>query len=205
MKCKKCRRQLKRSTKYCPVCGTKVKCRFWKKLFMSVLLFFGGIGLVMWGIQKSKKTSEIISKVYNMNEAIEHAKSMGEELGYENAFSELTEKSTANIDGDHYYRMQQNYKGIPVYGRDAIYVTNEEDNVMIITGNPKDIDTKMSLSPSATQEQIYNSIIEYAEKNLEAKDWANLNFERLREEDLCIYDFSVDRESHLAYKIVKNG
>lgn len=205
MKCKKCRRQLKRSTKYCPVCGTKVKCRFWKKLFMSVLLFFGGIGLVMWGIQKSKKTSEIISKVYNMNEAIEHAKSMGEEWGYENAFSELTEKSTANIDGDHYYRMQQNYKGIPVYGRDAIYVTNEEDNVMIITGNPKDIDTKMSLSPSATQEQIYNSIIEYAEKNLEAKDWANLNFERLREEDLCIYDFSVDRESHLAYKIVKNG
>ena len=65
MKCKKCRRQLKRSTKYCPVCGTKVKCRFWKKLFMSVLLFFGGIGLVMWGIQKSKKTSEIISKVGN--------------------------------------------------------------------------------------------------------------------------------------------
>lgn len=176
-------------------------------LIIAVVIF----GTKKYGfIDKFMKTEsdsilKNVPKIKNADEAISYAKRSGEAAGYKNAFSELTEKNTSSIDGDHYYRMQQNYKGIPVYGRDAIYVTDKENNVIIITGNAQDIEGDVQLSPAVTEEEVCNSIVEYVKNNLTTEDWEGVSIEKLQKEDLCIYDFSEDGKSRLAYQIWKNG
>lgn len=214
MKCRKCKRKLRKSADFCPACGTRVKRHRLLKIIILFALLLIGVGLfavkkygLIDKIMKSEVDSALndVPKIKNIEEAISYAKKVGEEVGYKNAFSELTEKNTSSVDGDHYYRMQQNYNGIPVYGRDAIYVTDKENNVIIITGNAQDIEGDVQVSPSVTVEEVCNSITEYAKNNLTTEEWEEVNIEELHKEDLCIYDFSEDEKSHLAYRIWENG
>ena len=47
------------------------------------------------------------------------------ELGYENALNELQGFYTTTVDGETYYRLQQTYQGIPVYGRYVVVVADD--------------------------------------------------------------------------------
>lgn len=132
MRCSKCKNKLQKNAKFCPVCGTKVKKRRMKKflIFFSILIVvISGIGIAGWKMGAldsflSPDKESVMSRTYkikNSRQAIAHAKKFGEAYGYKNAFSELTEKDISVVDGDSYYRLQQNYKGIPVYNAEADY------------------------------------------------------------------------------------
>lgn len=144
-------------------------------------------------------------KIKNSRQAIAHAKKFGEAYGYKNAFSELTEKDISVVDGDSYYRLQQNYKGIPVYKRTVVYATNEKNEVTDITGNAEDVDQTIDLTPTVTQEQVEESIRSYVKEMLNTDDDDSLAIDDLKNDDLCIYNFTEDGQTYLAYWIMING
>lgn len=78
-------------------------------------------------------------------DAIAQLADTAEDYGYKNALSELTEQSTTEIDGDYYYRLQQNYQGIPVYGRTVVCATDGDGNVTSITGNTIDVGEELRI------------------------------------------------------------
>ena len=134
--------------------------------------------------------------------AAETLESVAEELGYENAYAELTPQTESTIGGDTYNRMQQNYKGIPVYGRSVIYVTEESGEISLVTGNALDVDDSIDLTPSVTEEQVAESIASYAVSSLGAEpaDVEDLEIGELRQEDLCIYNLFGTKDT-LAYTL----
>lgn len=147
--------------------------------------------------------NEKMPVIKTADEVVKYAQKTGKEYGYENAFLELSEKSTIEFEDHHYYRMQQNYKGIPVYGRDVIYVTDEENNVTNITGNPKDVSEEFDTKPSITSRDVEQSIQEYVKKTFSYE--VDFETEEINEDDLRIYDFAEDGETHLTYYVCMNG
>ena len=77
------------------------------------------VGLLLWKKNKNESDGEgpISAPVRNTEEAISAVEELGKKVGYANALAELTEKNSNEVEGDVYYRLQQNYQGIPVYGR----------------------------------------------------------------------------------------
>ena len=99
--------------------------------------------------------------VRSSGEAIEFLKSKGEGLGYENALSELTEIHSVTVSGDSYYRLQQNYRGIPVYGRTVVYAADENGSQLLVTQNIQDIPSGLDLNPTARLEDMQYALLEY--------------------------------------------
>lgn len=209
MKCPKCKKPLREGAKFCPACGARVKKHKGHRIAAVVLVILLLVGAVAGGLaigffaEKHFSSSKSAPKISNVEDAIAHAKKLGEEYGYENAMSEMTEKVTTEIDGDCYYRLQQNYQGIPVYGRNVIYVASEAGTVVSVTGNPSDIEIEGNLSPSITREQALDSIMAYQEEALGFDDSFKTEIEALSEYDLNIY--SSDDVSCLVYRICVNG
>lgn len=138
-------------------------------------------------------------------EAIELLKKCSEEYGYENAWSELTEKSTMVVDGDSYYRLQQNYQGIPVYGRTVVFAVDENGYALSLTGNTADVDEGLDLIPTVTKEQLEASIRAYFSKEMGAESAEYLEIGELSEAELCIYHADNRQRSYLAYKLNAGG
>ena len=128
-----------------------------------------------------KKRTQLLNEkpmvVIDADDAIKQLANAEENYGYENALSELTEKSTNTIDGDNYYRLQQNYKGIPVYGRTVVCSTDEDGNVTSFTGNVQDITTEINLTPTITTEQARQSIQTYSTEILKLQNSESITIE----------------------------
>lgn len=214
MKCPRCKKQLRKGAKFCPACGTRIE----KKRgipFTSILLVIAmllSIVAVGWGsgiliakyfggnfknLFSGKKNVEI----HNVEEAIAHARDLGEKYGYENALSELTEKVTTTIDGDTYYRLQQNYQGIPVYGRSVVYTTDPNSNCISITANVIDVENDTPLIPTVTIEQIEDSIRAHLSEEFSYEITETIEIKQLGRENLCIYNMGAPYKADLAYCI----
>lgn len=216
MKCPKCKKKLRRGTEFCPSCGARIEkkrgIRFLPILLVLLLLLstvvLGWSGSILFakyfhinfkGLFSGKETIEI----HNVEEAIEHARELGEEYGYDNAMSELTEKVVTTIDGDNYYRLQQNYQGLPVYGRTIIYATNENGMLASITGNVSDITNDVDIVPSITFKQAVSAVNAYFYNNYGIDDICRNIPVNTNEGKLCVYNMAG--ESLLAYSISAGG
>ena len=115
---------------------------------------------------ENKDTKEEANGIQNAEEAQAWLVEQKEELGLENALSELKETSTAEVSGDHYYRFEQNYEGIPVYGRAIVVAVDQDGNVASVTGNATDVAEDLNLTPSITKEQAVENIQQYASETL---------------------------------------
>ncbi len=104
---------------------------------------------------------------HTANDACRELKKLSAQFGYDNALSELTEQNTVYMDGDSFYRLQQNYKGIPVYGRSIICVSDETGKVQAVSGNVVDITGITKPDVKATQKQIEEAISDYFSDILE--------------------------------------
>lgn len=139
-------------------------------------------------------------KVKNAEQAISVLKDLGEEWGYENAFSELTENNMTTIDGDNYYRLQQNYEGIPIYGKTVVCSTDRNGNTLSVTGNVADIKTHINLAVTITKDQIVESIQNSSDKLSLSENDIREFLSDLNADDLCIY-VEENGTEHLAYVI----
>lgn len=212
MKCSKCKTKLKKNMRYCPVCGTKAvrRSKRWISVLLVISLFVGtafggwaiGTALAKRTLGSSDKLDNV--KINSAEDAIAFSKEFGRELGYENALSELTEKVTTTVDGDCYYRLQQNYQGIPVYGKNVVYYTDGNGNVHSVTGNVVDVIQTIDVNPTITQSQLTDSIKKYVEENLEIDSIDGLIPDELKS-NLCIVITPESGTSYLAYEVQIRG
>lgn len=210
MRCPKCRKELREGAKFCPSCGTRVsnhKRNRGFRLFIIIILILSailggtGIGILAARIVGSSNSAP---EIHNAEEAIAYAAELGADLGYKNAMSELSEKVTTEFDGDCYYRLQQNYQGIPVYGRSVIFVADENGQQISVTGNPLDVDEKLTIIPSVTPDEIEKQVDNYANTDLYRAGGVFTEISTPSEEDLCIYIDEKTGKSHLAYHVLVN-
>lgn len=146
-----------------------------------------------------EKTKEKSKRIQNAEEAQEWLGEQKEELGLKNALSELKETVTTEVSGDCYYRFEQNYQGIPVYGRTIVVAVDQDGKVASVTGNATDVAEDLNLTPSITEEQAVKSIRQYASETLGIEEVANLDEVALNQENLCVYN--MNDTMTLAYQI----
>lgn len=217
MKCPKCKKQLRKGAKFCPACGARIEkkrgIRFTSILLVIVLLLsivaIGWSGGILFAKHFGGKLRNLFSgkenvEIHNVEEAIAHARDLGEVYGYENALSELTEKVTTTIDGDNYYRLQQNYQGIPVYGRTVVYTTDEEGGVLSLSGNASDVVINDSLTPTVSESQCFKVVESHYFSMLGKENAEETDFSSYGEAELCIYSLD-EKNCCLAYRIKING
>lgn len=118
-----------------------------------------------------------------------------QKYGYSNALSELTELSDTQLEDAGFLRLQQNYRGIPVYGRTVVYVTDERGNALTMTGNILDVDETLNLTPSLSPADAMALLASQREGVVP----------EIGEDDLCIYNLGDDGVSHLAYQVNWGG
>lgn len=207
-RCPKCGSRIRTDSAYCENCGvrlfsgkflkqTKRKSNknLWIPAALVAVCVLGSLIVLFKPFQKEKKQVTVA----NAEEAINQLKEMGQEYGLKNGLSELTEKYTTKIDGDSYYRLQQNYQGIPVYGRTAVCATDASGQVTSVTGNITDVAEDICMTPTASKDQIVESIQMYLTNNLGVKNADSLEISEPSNENICIYNLGNQKESYLAY------
>lgn len=116
-----------------------------------------------------KDPSETVDPI-TAEQAITQLKEQAESLGFDNALSELEEKSTTQIGSDSYIRLQQQYNGIPVYGKTVVCVANEKGELTSVSGNVVDINPDINLDPTVTMDIVESKIRTYASDTLGRED-----------------------------------
>lgn len=122
---------------------------------------------------------------------------VGDSLGVVDAEKELKASEVRTVGQDKYYRLQQLYSGIPVYGKTIVvsadgvgYATALTSNFEIITGN-------LDLEPTITFDQLKNSIMPYF-------DTIDLEVANFDNNGLILY-VSEPNKFVLAYNLIING
>ncbi len=103
--------------------------------------------------------------VLNSTAALTAVNEVKEDFGIQNADSELAELHHTTIDGDHYYRLQQTYQGLDVYGRSMVVETNSEGKVFFIAGNFCPV-RDLSLTPGIQADKANKKLHRYALKEM---------------------------------------
>lgn len=146
-------------------------------------------------------------KILSEKDAIKAALELGERSGYTNAMEGLTAESVNTWNGITWYRLNENYKGIPVYGRGLVITADESGNPLSANGNVVDI-LDLSLKPEVSLETAVTSISQYIESENfwentglteEQFDEIELGLTELSSDDLVIY--AKDGTSLLAYNL----
>lgn len=180
----------------------KEVCLFVKRVLSVVLCLLTILSFASCGLgEETTKENSIGMIVKSADDAIEQLKEAETKFGYENALSELTEKSTAVIDGDSYYRLQQNYDGIPVYGRTIVCATDENGKNVDLIGNLEDVSEDLNTTPSVSIEQIENTVSTYFIEELSFNSDFVVNLDYLTNDYLVVYTMSEDERDALVYRI----
>ena len=93
-------------------------------------------------------------KVTDNKSAIEAIVDASAFLNLSNAKEEIKRKETVTIGNDKYYRYQQVYQGIPVYGRQITLAVNENNQVSDLVANTVMIPDNMDLTFSLKEEDL---------------------------------------------------
>lgn len=135
--------------------------------------------------------------------AISAVQEVADELGYQNAFDELKPYISTSVGKECFYRLQQYYKGIPVYGRYVTVVATEEGVALGMTSDAQDIESNISMIPQLSNSQMQSLIKEYAIANWGVL-YDDIIIPELSDDLLVIYNQSD--ETKLAYKLtIING
>ncbi|MDR1185682.1 MAG: hypothetical protein LBK67_12945 [Coriobacteriales bacterium] len=83
-------------------------------------------------------------------------------FGYDDAADVLEPVSTTNIDTISFYRMNQVYGGVPVYGRQMIVYANGDGEVAGVDGNYLNLDG-IDVSPDVTEDHAKAAAVSFFE------------------------------------------
>lgn len=160
MFCKNCGTEMKDNQKFCPKCGakviaeTKVKANNKKiqALIICVCCFALVVSSVIGGVVWYKKNnnpqinesdknyvyfdsnfSDI--KITDADSALEAISTVKNELGISDVHKELKVQSVDTVDNNTYYRFQQYYNDIPVYGKNTVIHVNPNNYAEGLTSN----------------------------------------------------------------------
>lgn len=134
-------------------------------------------------------------------DVISYLRENGRDLGFNNALSEINFQSSTTYDGDTFVRMQQYYKGIPVWGRGAVCVIDESGKETALVGNCVDIPEIDTSVTAVTKQSLEDSLRSYCTTKLGCSNECVYIFDVPEETQQCIY---IDENStaHLAYTML---
>ncbi len=139
---------------------------------------------------------------YKINDevsAVVAGKTAAEQMGVSLRADDLSVKNVSQDLEETYYRLQQSYKGIPVYGRTIVVITDKEGNAEGVTSNVISVPESVSVTPTVPKDTIEKNVKKYLKKNYGLDDSVELS--EISEENLVIYNLDMDQDA-LAYKIL---
>lgn len=92
--------------------------------------------------------------------AIAAAQEAASQMGLGNAADELTVNNVSTVGDLTYYRLQQNYDGIHVYGKSIVLVVDSQNQVISVTSNLVDIEDTIKKT-NVSQENIESNVRKY--------------------------------------------
>lgn len=208
MKCPACKTKFDKKYKCCPTCGRVVSVN--KKLVVLIstaLVLSLLVGVVSCALVKGyeKKLEEYYDGfltfdegfsdviVENEDTAIQSVKRIVKNIGVSDAEKELSVKSKSTVNGNTYYRMEQLYNGIPVYGSMVTLCVNARGTSLALTANTSKIELKQ------TEPGIYgDEILDLLKTNLKTD---NISMVEVSEKNLIVYRNKKNGEDLLAYSV----
>ena len=164
---------------------------------VSILLVIGicvGSFLILRSIQDNTKLEDKRSESSNNNfmffeegftdvkvtdekSALEAVASVAEVIGISDVEKELIITSTDYADGDTFYRMQQQYNGIPVYGKEIVLSVNDKGSALGLNSN-----------------NVNDTVFENSNIEFEKLDSANFDVETVKAKAFDYFSDSFDEE-----------
>lgn len=165
-------------------------------IILVAILLIGTAGVIIWKLEKSSNNvtdpfvllSEGFTgrKIVDEDSALAAIGDVAEVLGIDDANSEFSSCEVSTVSSNTYYRFQQEYKDIPVYGRSVVIVADDYGNSLSLSGNFKNV-KDINISPKINEE----SVLEIAHQQYGTDAI-------ISGEGLCIYSFE-DYTAELAW------
>lgn len=205
MKCPKCKKELPKNTKFCSYCGTPIKRKSFKaiSIVLVIALLLASIGIIGYKFDFFKSNNSIIKsgdffalnykftdkKITSAESAITAVSEKADVLGFNNALDNLTTKTTnTTINGDGFYRLQQNYNGIPVYGRTIVVAADKTGKAISLNANVKDIDS-IDTTPKISENEALDIIKQEVD---------DASF--IKNVGLTIYSYTTNNKNELSWQ-----
>ena len=199
-------------------------------VFVILLCIAGFVGLKLL-LQQGQGADEEIShipgtmrmlgkgfsdiKITDEETAIKAAAQSAEELGYENAMKDLVGYYSTTVDGETFYRLQQTYKGIPVYGRYVVVVAGESGQAVSLSTDVRDLPDQIDTTITVSDSQIKENVKEYAIYNWRelhddiqispVQDASKVIYDLTEEETACIGVLLYVENGEKTYEVVADG
>lgn len=141
-------------------------------------------------------------KVVDEKSAIQAVESVKEQLGIANVDEDVKVTQTQEIDQSTYYRMQQMYQDIPVYGKNVILVADESGKSPLLSANTISVDKGVNTEAKISLEDAKKSIQSYVEETLGYSAQATMEM-LAADPELVFYELE-DASVKLAYDIYVN-
>ena len=187
----------------------KMKRKSGKALALVVIfaLIIGIAGVVIWRVRSSSITNNIDSfillsegftdrMVTDPDSALMAISDVADSIGIDDVNHELTDCKENMLSGNTFYRFQQTYQGIPVYGRSVVIVVDAEGHCLSLSSNTLSISEFSTSEPSIGQTSVEESVVKYVTRNYGCSD-DQIYVEQIDSESLTIY-FSSGKAT-LAY------
>lgn len=172
MKCNKCGREIGKK-KFCGYCGN-INNGNCKRILLCVILgvlivIAVGTGIFVLSTVGKNTVPDIDSDyvcfsddftdvlITDEESAIEAVATIGDTLGIKDASNEFKVAFTNKRETETYYRLQQYYNGIPVFGRNITVVADEGGESLGLTSNYSPIGN-IDTEPSLNEEEIYEKV-----------------------------------------------
>lgn len=180
-------------------------------IILAVVILFGAAGAAIWRFmpQEEDNTADPFAllsegftdrKVVDEDSALAAIGDVAQVLGIENVNAEFSNCEVNTVFSNIYYKFQQEYKGIPVYGHSVIIGADESEKAITLSGNYVPTDD-IPTSPSVKEEDIRLSIEKYIRTSLGITNAENIFVEKISDNNLCIYNLGADSQSRLAYEL----
>lgn len=172
-------------------------------IILAVVILFGAAGAAIWRFmpQEEDNTADPFAllsegftdrKIVDEDSALAAIEDVAQVLGIENVNAEFSNCEVNTVFSNTYYRFQQEYKGIPAYGRSVIVAADKDGNSLSLSGNY--INTQnINISPQIDEISALEIAQQYYGGNAE-----------LSSEGLTVY--SIDNNiAELSWKIFVNS
>lgn len=134
-------------------------------IILAIVMLFGAAGIVIWRFmsQEEENTDPFVllsegftdRKIVDEDSALAAIGDVAEVLEIDDVRTEFSNCKVNTVSGNTYYRFQQEYEGLPVYGRNVVVAADASGNSLSLSGNyidTEDIDTSSKIDEASVLE-----------------------------------------------------